>query len=321
MKIETTKLSIIVPCYNSESYVERCLSSLNRINNQHVEFLLIDDGATDNTSTILERFAKKDSRARVFHKKNGGYCSAINMGIDHSNGDYIMFLGSDDEVDSFGLDKLLCNILDGADIVCYSTLVVFDNGEEVIDSITNFNKCGLVCKDLYSFYEENAVDSQLLFQRDTSRLFKKKTVGNTRYIGRFGVSADGCFSATIALKSNSFQFENIVCYKWHIRKDSVSNRERTIDGLRDELFVWDSFFQNIEKDESILIPGPIIGYIWSYWKAASQLKKKDKESGSKELKCIKRHIKILKSRKRLTKKQVIQLSFPRFYYYYLSLFK
>lgn len=89
-------LSIISPCYNVEEYVVQTISSVLRQSYQDWEYILVDDGSTDNTPQILDAFASKDSRIKVIHKVNGGVSSARNVGIEAAEGEWIIFIDSDD---------------------------------------------------------------------------------------------------------------------------------------------------------------------------------------------------------------------------------
>lgn len=91
-----SRITIIVPCYNAQNYLHRCIDSILTQNYIDFELLLVDDGSTDNSGTICDEFAKYDKRVRVFHKKNGGVSLARNLGLDNSLGEYIMFVDSDD---------------------------------------------------------------------------------------------------------------------------------------------------------------------------------------------------------------------------------
>lgn len=93
------KCSIIVPIYNVEKYLPRCIDSLINQNYKDIEILLINDGSTDNCRTICESYAVKDNRITVVNKKNGGLSSARNYGLDIATGDYIFFVDSDDYVE------------------------------------------------------------------------------------------------------------------------------------------------------------------------------------------------------------------------------
>ena len=97
---ETALVSIIVPVYNVEKWLERCIQSLVDQTYRTLEIILIDDGSTDSSSMICDRWAEKDRRIIVVHKENGGLSSARNLGIDLAHGQYIGFVDSDDWVNS-----------------------------------------------------------------------------------------------------------------------------------------------------------------------------------------------------------------------------
>lgn len=93
------KISVIVPCYNVEKYVENCLNSIISQTYSNLEIIVVDDGATDCTGSILDVYAEKDNRIIVIHKPNGGMSSARNAGLDISTGDYVSFIDGDDFID------------------------------------------------------------------------------------------------------------------------------------------------------------------------------------------------------------------------------
>lgn len=98
--ISDVTFSIIVPIYNCEPYLDKCLDSILDQSYPNFEVILIDDGATDKSGTICDEYADKDARIRVFHKKNGGVSSARNKGLSVARGKYISFVDSDDWVAS-----------------------------------------------------------------------------------------------------------------------------------------------------------------------------------------------------------------------------
>ncbi len=93
------KLSIIVPVYNVEKYLHKCVDSILSQTLTDFECILVDDGSTDNSSVICDEYAAKDPRIVVIHKQNGGLSSARNTGLDISQGDYIGFVDSDDWIE------------------------------------------------------------------------------------------------------------------------------------------------------------------------------------------------------------------------------
>ena len=91
-------ISVIVPVYNVEKYLERCIDSILKQTYSDLEILLIDDGSSDNSGKICDEYAKKDNRIKVIHKKNGGISDVRNVGIENAKGDYIGFVDSDDYI-------------------------------------------------------------------------------------------------------------------------------------------------------------------------------------------------------------------------------
>lgn len=92
----TEKISVIIPCYNVEKYIETCLLSIVNQTYKNLEILAIDDGSPDNTPAILDKLAEKYSQLKVIHQKNAGVSAARNIGLKHATGDYIVFVDGDD---------------------------------------------------------------------------------------------------------------------------------------------------------------------------------------------------------------------------------
>jgi glycosyltransferase involved in cell wall biosynthesis len=95
-----TKVSIIVPVYNVEKYLDRCLTSLINQTLKDIEIILVDDESPDNCPAICDNYAQKDPRIKVIHKKNQGLGMACNSGMENATGEYIAFCDSDDYVDN-----------------------------------------------------------------------------------------------------------------------------------------------------------------------------------------------------------------------------
>ena len=89
-------ISVIVPIYNRELYLEKCIESIVSQTYSNLEIILVDDGSPDNCPAICDEWAKKDSRIKVVHKENGGVASARNAGLSAATGDYVAFVDGDD---------------------------------------------------------------------------------------------------------------------------------------------------------------------------------------------------------------------------------
>lgn len=108
MQATTEKLiSVIIPVYNIQAYLPRCVESVCAQTHQKLEILLVDDGSTDGTGALCDRLGASDSRIRVFHKENGGSSSARNLGLEKAQGEYIGFVDSDDFISPEMYERLL----------------------------------------------------------------------------------------------------------------------------------------------------------------------------------------------------------------------
>ena len=104
-------ISVIVPVYNVEQYLTKCLESIVSQTYTNLEILLIDDGSTDGSGEICDRFASKDSRISVIHKANGGVSTARNLGMELCTGEYIMFVDADDYLSKNAIEHLRVQLL------------------------------------------------------------------------------------------------------------------------------------------------------------------------------------------------------------------
>lgn len=100
-------ISVIVPVYNAEKSIEKCVSSIVKQNFADMEILLIDDGSQDASGALCDKLAEEDGRVRVVHKKNGGVSAARNSGMDFAAGKYILFVDSDDYLPEFYVEELV----------------------------------------------------------------------------------------------------------------------------------------------------------------------------------------------------------------------
>lgn len=110
-------LSIIVPVYNTDKYLQRCINSILIQTYANFELLLIDDGSTDSSGTLCDEYAKKDIRVRVFHKENGGVSSARKLGLENARGEWVTFVDSDDWIDESFLHTMYVNVSSEIDLI------------------------------------------------------------------------------------------------------------------------------------------------------------------------------------------------------------
>lgn len=112
------KVSVIVPVYNVEKYLHKCLDSIINQTYRNLEIILVDDGSPDNCGAICDEYAQKDSRIKVIHQKNGGLSAARNTGLDCAVGEYISFVDSDDWVSEEFIEQLISSAKPNSLVMC-----------------------------------------------------------------------------------------------------------------------------------------------------------------------------------------------------------
>ncbi len=129
-------VSIIVPVYNVEDYIQDCLNSILSQTYELIEVIVVDDGSTDKSGSLCDEFSQKDSRIMVIHQCNKGLSGARNAGLALANGKYVTFVDSDDVISPFFIE-ILCSEIDKSDIVCGDFCAVpegFKNTDEILTS-------------------------------------------------------------------------------------------------------------------------------------------------------------------------------------------
>ena len=181
-------VSIIVPVFNVEEYLDNCISSIVCQTYKNIEILLIDDGSTDNSANICDQWKEKDKRIKVWHKENSGISAVRNMGIKFCNGEYLLFVDSDDIVHEKYVEVLLNSLFenncemaminwidkfsDGSERKHeFSTLNKLLNREEFLDHIEDKNSYkGMVWNKIFSkkIIEENNIyfDEKIFYAED-----------------------------------------------------------------------------------------------------------------------------------------------------------
>ena len=124
---EAPLISVIIPVYNVEAYIEECLFSAIEQTYHNIEIIIVDDGSQDKTGSICDNFADKDSRIKVIHKKNGGVAESRNVGVNAARGDYILFVDGDDVADKQMIEFLYGLLIKSKADISICGIQYFDN--------------------------------------------------------------------------------------------------------------------------------------------------------------------------------------------------
>lgn len=137
------RISVIVPIYNNEEHIQKCLNSIFTQTLDSVEIICVDDGSTDRSYSILSEYAKKHGNLRLFHQKNAGSGSARNLGIRQAAGEYVAFMDGDDfYYDEFALEKLYRNACNNHVSICGGSVCNFRRGIITTEGIRKGNRFG-----------------------------------------------------------------------------------------------------------------------------------------------------------------------------------
>lgn len=211
------KISIIVPVYNAEKYLKKCINSIINQTYSNLEIILIDDGSTDNSGNICDEFAKKDNRILVIHKKNEGLSATRNVGIEKATGEFIGFVDSDDYIEKDMYEILYKDITRyDADVASISISMVKKNGKKISGTDTNER----------NIYENDDIIKELLLHKtlknySCDKLYKAELFENIRYI--VGVAyEDVPFMFKIMSKAKKVVYYDAIKYFYVKHENSLS---------------------------------------------------------------------------------------------------
>lgn len=208
------KLSIIIPVYNAEQYLRRCVESItNQVVSDDVEIILVNDGSTDNSEYICNEFAEKFCYVKTYSHSNHGVSYTRNRGLEYANGEYIWFVDADDYIEVGFLEYLLQMLRERPDIVSFSYVRESINGKKEhlkIESCTT-EAC---LKDLFCLKVDAAVWQFVL---------RRGIVGNIRFDEGIFYSEDALFLVTLFLKNYDITTLNRVGYHYVINEFGAVN--------------------------------------------------------------------------------------------------
>lgn len=211
-------VSVIIPIYNSEKYLESTLESLRQQTYTQFEAIMIDDGATDKSGCIADTFAKQDQRFHVFHVKNGGVSKARNIGLDHARGEWIYCLDSDDRMEPTMLQQMVeCS--NGTQMVVVS-VAVEEIRNNTVRQIVHKNAC-LTDRDQIGCYLTNmqAHEKDLLLNYLWNRIMKRELIesAHLRFDETVTLGEDFLFICKFLGLCNNINLIDSVLYHYYIR--------------------------------------------------------------------------------------------------------
>ena len=220
------KISVIVPVYNVEGYLRKCLDSILNQTFANIEIICVNDGSTDGSRKILEEYKNKDSRIKIVDKENGGLSSARNAGMKTAKGEFYSFIDSDDWIDITMLEKLYNNITEFNSDISICAVHQFDETKQMIDDSNPYYTLG---------YFNSSFDNRAFSYKDTkpfimdvcvmawNKLYRRSLIDECSAEFPDGlIFEDGPFFFSIFFKTNRVSIVREFLYYYRInRKNSI----------------------------------------------------------------------------------------------------
>lgn len=208
------KVSIIVPIYNVEKYLKRCVESLINQTYKNIEILLIDDGSTDNSGKICDELERIDNRIKVYHKENGGLGSARNYGYKYAAGEHILFLDSDDYIELNTIENMM--EYSGYDIVCCG----FDRVDEKTKKVYSQEMIKMPFDEL-EITDETIMEAAFLSPSGWGKLFRKELLSNIEFSEDKRAIEDTLFYLEVIPKAKKIKYIKKILWHYMVREDSL----------------------------------------------------------------------------------------------------
>ena len=269
------KVSIIVPIYNSETHLSRCIDSILAQTYSDFELILVNDGSIDNSGKICEEYAQKDSRIIVIHKENGGTSSARNIGMEKSLGEYITFVDSDDTI----YPNYLCTFSYNADLEVAGLETIGSNLE--IDYPDSYNKLEKP-SDIYKWFTHNSHRKYLT--SICCKLFNRNIVISNalKFNCYVTYGEDTIFIYNYLSCCKNISLIQCVIYKYYVDSEQWANKYSlvAIDCINHILMITLSL-NRIEKNYNFSLPSKLktkhyatyLHLFYTYLKSANKIER------------------------------------------------
>ncbi|MGL5245397.1 MAG: glycosyltransferase family 2 protein, partial [Sarcina sp.] len=261
--------SVIIPIYNVEKYLKKCIESIMDQSEKNIEIILVNDGSTDRSKDICNEYEKKDKRIKVIHKKNGGLSDARNAGLDVSMGKYIVFIDSDDWCDTHMIGDM-CNKAEenNADLIVCGYLINYSQEKNIKKEFTEeklFQGKNEIKEGIYE------IESNEMFNVVWNKLYKNEIIKkfNLRFHKEGVPGEDLIFNCQYFKHINKLVFIT-GCYYNYMRLDTETlvykyrnnlyELTKKFNCFRKELY---EFYNMNDKKYKILLSNTYISYIFS----------------------------------------------------------
>lgn len=250
-------LSVIVPVYNVGSYLEPCIKSILNQTYKNIEALLIDDGSTDDSGKICDKYSELDGRVKTYHKTNGGVSSARNLGIEHASGKYIAFVDADDRLDADMYQILIDNLIGfNADVSACTFQEEKDTSRIILRNSQNKKAVPIRLQGTREIYESITREKDSLEGYIWNKVYKSEIIKGHKFRTDIAIVDDAVFSWEALKNVKVASYIDLPMYHYLIIPSSItknSNVEKYMKALYGyELMIDDAknIYENCIKELS-----------------------------------------------------------------------
>ncbi len=256
------KISVIVPIYNCEKYVSRCIESIMNQTFHDLEIILIDDGSNDKSVEICKNLEKKDSRIKLICVENGGVSRARNIGLDFAHGDFISFVDSDDYLIPEMYERMYKNLIDNkADVSICGIMDYFTKRDGSIEKVRQSCIEGFFILDGEKAMEES-LKSRLFSVNPVNKLFKRKLFDSIRY-PEGKISEDAFLIPSVLLNADVVIYDSFPMYHYIRRENSITTSNFSPKDW-DIVEAYERHLKITEKNFPNILKAAEFRYLWAY---------------------------------------------------------
>lgn len=245
-----SKISVIVPVYNAQKTIKKCIESILVQTYKNLEIILINDGSNDKTEEICEKLVQTDNRIKYYYKENTGVSKTRNFGLEKASGDYISFIDADDFLEN-NMYEIMIKEINNADILICNCFLISDNkkiNNDIDIKNNSYENLEEMLKDV------NNKEINRYVNPPWNKLIKREIINNNNILfnSKISLGEDLLFNLTCMKYANKINIINERLYNYVVTTNGLSEKKRDIkDFLNNSFYLMHSLIEISQKVENL----------------------------------------------------------------------
>ena len=246
-------ISIIIPIYNGEKYIRRCIQSIISQSYQNLEIIIVDDGSEDNTSKIVKSLSLKHNNIKYYYKKNSGVSSARNYGLTKANGEFVTFVDCDDKIEHTLYEKVI-DIFKKykTDIVAFNYNIINKDGSKLLG----------INKEPSKSFQYSILQNDEIMGFVFNKVYKKYVIDEIKFDENIKIYEDLLYNVKVSLNANTYYYIDEPLYNYYQNEDSAMHTIYKKDITR--FYAYEKI-NNMIENKSLLFKR-LYYFLWDYQK-------------------------------------------------------